>query len=247
MGWTALGESVPGTSHLARGVPCQDAFRFYMSSDAAEWLTIATADGAGSSSHSEIGATLVCDSLIRQVETRGSQALFCRDEVISLFKEARENVFAEATRLGVRPRELACTALLIVAGPSAAAVGQIGDGAVVLGSAGAYGVVFWPEPSEYANATDFLTDDCFSDLLRFETVNTRVAEIAAFTDGLQRLALDFASRTAYSGFFRPLFKELRAAGDPELLVEPFRQFLRSDLLNQRTDDDKTLVLAVRQP
>lgn len=167
--------------------------------------------------------------------------------MIVLFAGARESLFSEAERLGVRPRELACTALLIVAGPSTAALAQIGDGAIVLGSAEGYRVAFWPEPSEYVNATDFLTDESFASLLRFEIVEQQIAEVAACTDGLQRLALDFAARTAYSGFFLPLFNELRIATDPESLVEPFRKFLDSDQVNQRTDDDKTLVLAVRHP
>ena len=68
-----------------------------------------------------------------------------------------------------------------------------------------------------------------------------------FTDGLQRLALDFAGHTPHHGFFGPLFEQLRAVNDSESLVEPFRCFLDSDRVNQRTDDDKTLVLAVRKP
>jgi hypothetical protein len=105
----------------------------------------------------------------------------------------------------------------------------------------------WPEPAEYANATDFLTDASFPASMQFETVTESIAEVAAFTDGLQRVALDFTTRTAYLAFFRPLFNEIRTATDTELLAEPFRRFLDSDRVNERTDDDKTLVLAVRHP
>jgi hypothetical protein len=244
MVWTALGDSVAGTSHRARGVPCQDAFRFC---DFGEWLAIAAADGAGSASHSEVGATLVCDEFVRRVAALNPDLLFGHEGMTALFGEVRAALFAEAERIGVKPREVACTALLALVGPASAAFAQLGDGAIVIRQGEDYRTIFWPEPAEYANATDFLTDDSFPDMLRHETVAESIAEVAALTDGLQRLALDFTARTTHPAFFRPLFNELRTATDPELLAEPFRKFLDSDRVNERTDDDKTLVLAVRQP
>jgi len=245
MGWTVLGESVIGTAHRSRNVPCQDAFRFRTFGVSGEWLVIAAADGAGSASHSETGATRACDEFVRLVESLEPDTLFIRDGMTELFAQVRNALLAEAERLNVLPRELACTALLAVVGPASAVFAQLGDGAIVLGQGQEYRVVFWPEPAEYANTTDFLTDDSFRDWIRFEPVTDSITELAVFTDGLQRLALDFANRTAYPGFFWPLFSELRAAADPESLVEPFRLFLDSDRVNERTDDDKTLVFAVR--
>jgi hypothetical protein len=246
MTWFALGESRTGTSHRARNIQCQDAFRFHTFGSMGEWLVIVAADGAGSASHSEIGATSACDGFVRGVEVLEPDKLFTRDGMTALFTHVRATLLAEAERLNVRPRELACTALLAVVGRTSAAFAQLGDGAIVIGQGQHHRVVFWPEPAEYANATDFLTDDRFADLIRFETVTDPIVEVAAFTDGLQRLALDFTARAAYPAFFRPLFNELRTAADPESLAEPFRQFLDSDRVNERTDDDKTLVLAVRR-
>lgn len=244
MGWSTLGDSVAGTSHRARSVPCQDAFR---SSTFGEWLVIAVADGAGSSSHSEVGATLVCDEFVRRVAELDPNSLLTREGMMALFTEVRAALLAEAERMGVKPREVACTALLVVIGPTSAAFAQHGDGAIVIRQGEGYRTVFWPEPAEYVNVTDFLTDDSFPAWMRFETVTEPIAELAAFTDGLQRVALDFADRSAYAAFFRPLFNELRAATDIESLTVPFRKFLDSDRVNERTDDDKTLVLAVRHP
>jgi hypothetical protein len=244
MVWSTLGDSLAGTSHRARSVPCQDAFRICTFD---EWLVITVADGAGSASHSEIGATVACDEFVRRVAALDPDILLTREGMTALFTEVRNALFSEAERLNVRPREVACTALLAVIGPASAAFAQLGDGVIVIGQGEDHRVIFWPEPAEYANATDFLTDDSFAGLMRFETVKDSIVEVAALTDGLQRVALDFTARTAYPGFFRPLFNELRIAANLESLAEPFRKFLDSDRVNERTDDDKTLVLAVRHP
>ncbi len=240
--WSVLGASVAGTGHRDHAVPCQDAFRVRPFGPASGWLAVAVADGAGSATHAEAGATLACDELVRRVTLGTPESLLTPDGMTELFRGVREAVLAEAERLGVPGRELACTALLTVVGPDAAAFAQVGDGAIVVGDR----VVSWPEPAEYANATDFLTDDDFPARLRFETTDGPTDELAVLTDGLQRLALDFAARTPHAAFFRPLFDALRTATDPKALVEPLRAFLDSPRVNARTDDDKTLVIAVRR-
>jgi Protein phosphatase 2C len=247
MPWAVLGESVIGTSHRDRNTPCQDAFRFRLFRPGDEWLVVAVADGAGSAAHAEIGATLACDEFVRRVEAFGPETLSTHEAMAALFADVRTALVTEAERRSVTPRDLACTALLAVAGPSSAMVAQLGDGAVVLGDGRGHRTVFWPEPAEYANATDFLTDDEFAGAMRFEAIADPVSELALLTDGLQRLALDYAVRMPHPPFFGPLFAAVRAAPDPEPLVEPFRGFLDSPRVNERTDDDKTLVIAVRRP
>ncbi len=247
MTWAVVGESVTGTSHAGRGTPCQDALRYRPFGPAAEWLVVVVADGAGSAAHSEVGATLVCDELVNRVVTLPSTHPFCREWAVELFAGVRNVVVTEAERRAVRPRELACTALLAVIGPDTAAFAQLGDGAIVTGDGTSYRTAFWPEPTEYANATDFLTDDRFADTIQFATTAEPITELAVLTDGLQRLALDFTARAPHPPFFRPLLRRLWESADPEPLIEPFRGFLDSPAVNSRTDDDKTLVLAVRRP
>lgn len=246
MPWATLGESVAGTAHRARGVPCQDAFRVRVFGADDEWLAVAAADGAGSAPHARDGAVTACDEFVRRVAEGDPGRLLTPEGMLAVVAEVRAAVVAAAERLAVPVRDLACTALLAVVGPAASAFAQVGDGALVIGQGGAHRVLFWPEPAGYANETDFLTDDAFAAATRFEAVQGPVDELAALTDGLQRLALDFAGRAAYPAFFGPLFDRLCATPDAAALAEPFRAFLDSDRVNQRTDDDKTLVLAVRR-
>jgi len=60
------------------------------------------------------------------------------------------------------------------------------------------------------------------------------------------LALDFAARRPHPPFLAPLFRQLWDDYDGDSLFARFREFLVSPAITARTDDDKTLVLAVRQ-
>ena len=122
---------------------------------------------------------------------------------------------------------------------------QIGDGAIVLRGHGAYGIVCWPQSGEYANTTNFLTGPGFQDHIEFVSAQGDFTDVALFTDGMERLALDFTSRTPHLPFFEPLFKALRTADDSQQLEQGLRDFLQSDPVTSRSDDDNSLVLATR--
>lgn len=245
--WAVLGQSVPGTSHLTGAIPCQDACRFRTFGPDQGWLLVVVADGAGTAAHSDVGASLVCDEAVRRVEACHPDSLQSRDGMLGLFTALREGLLREADARQVLPRALACTALVALVGPSTAAFAQLGDGAIVFRCEADLQTAFWPEPKEYANATDFLTDEQYAGALQFATSTSPVTQLAVLTDGLQRLALDFTARLPHPGFFRPLFDRLNTEPDPTVLAEPLRAFLESDRVNARTDDDKTLVLATRRP
>lgn len=68
-----------------------------------------------------------------------------------------------------------------------------------------------------------------------------------FSDGVQTLVLNYVTRTAVEGFFRPIAKELRAAVSDNLDEFETRlvSLLSSDQVNKKTDDDKTLVICVQ--
>ena len=83
--------------------------------------------------------------------------------------------------------------------------------------------------------------------MRNEVVPRRVGELALLTDGLQMLALDYAQSRVHSPFFAPLFRTIRNGPCEETLHAALLGFLDSKRVNDRTDDDKTLLLATRTP
>jgi hypothetical protein len=65
------------------------------------------------------------------------------------------------------------------------------------------------------------------------------------TDGMERLALRFDSRTPHLPFFEPFFQALRTGDASRDLDGALLRFLESESVRSRSDDDKTLILASR--
>ena len=255
--WRYAIASVAGTSHLARDLPCQDASecQVLIKRGGEAVLVAIAADGAGSASQSELGAQLACAQLLDEV------AAFCgagralaeltREGVEEWIARLREVLRALAEVEGHRLRDYACTLLLAIVEVDRAAFCQIGDGAIVTSNPSdpaAYTPVFWPERGEYANQTHFLTDPDVAEHLAFELREESIDDVALFTDGLQGLALHYASQSAHAPFFRPIFVPMRRElpGRSETLSTALARFLGSPQINQRTDDDKTLILTSRR-
>jgi Protein phosphatase 2C len=248
--WKFLNESVEGTSHRAAETQCQDSsfvtsFRFETDSG----LILACSDGAGSAVESKIGSRLACETAVQQAMAflDGGHAIaeVTPDILRGWAQQVHDAIQAEANRRGLIGRDLACTLLLSVIGHDAAAFVQIGDGAIVVRVGEEYCPVFWPQAGEYQNTTFFVTDAKFEGNIQAEVRQGEIVEIAMFSDGLQMLALHYATKVAHQPFFSPLFEALRKSDDPHELIVPMRQWLDSPAVNGKTDDDKTLILATR--
>ncbi len=252
-GWRYVCASVPGVAHVADDLPCQDASaaHWLQPPDAASTLLLAVADGAGSAAQSGIGAALACQTLLAELTRWLSQP--SPDWTPAVAEQAIQQVQTalaqHATEAGLPIRELACTLLGAALTADRALFLQIGDGVIVIGTTDGYRPVFWPQGGEYPNETYFVTDPTAAARLECCLLTEPVTEVALLSDGLQSLALHYHSRQAHLPFFRPLFQRLRdypAGGDPAELTTALERFLASPAINQRTHDDKTLILAVRE-
>jgi hypothetical protein len=109
--------------------------------------------------------------------------------------------------------------------------------------------VFWPQRGEYANTTFFLTDDDAIERFQVEALPGAISDIALMSDGLEPLALYYASKTVHEPFFNGMFRPLlQSDGIKEIshLSESLQQFLSSDQVGSRTDDDVSIILATRR-
>jgi hypothetical protein len=248
--WLALGASVIGTSHIARSAVCDDSHFGVVLEDGT--MLLAVGDGAGSAIHSATGSLRAVQSSVQFLANHLSTEPPCDDpaweemlrETVVHAREQIEDLVRETE--GASLRDFATTLLLMVITGTHIATLQIGDGAIVLQRTDATLEVLSPAPTgEYINETTFLTS---SDPLREALITSRqspeVDAVALFTDGVQFLAIDYAANTAHLPFFAPLF---RFVADAEANPEELTAMLASERVNQLTDDDKTLVIAVRKP
>jgi len=219
-------------------------------------LAIAS-DGAGTASRSLDGATLTVSRFLQDFGDSVQQ--FGLDEITREFVQEwmsrlRAEIKDRADAADLSAREFACTVLGAVVGEHRAAFFQIGDGAIVVSNRAEpddYGWVFWPQHGEFANQTNFVTQDNALDVFEFELEERCIDEVAVFTDGIERLVLDLQEKTAHAPFFRTLLgwlvKTDPATVDAEILSSHvITQYLASKPINDRTDDDKTLILASRR-
>lgn len=155
----------------------------------------------------------------------------------------------EATPVADSPpatmRAYATTLLLAVMTGRWAAFAQIGDGAIVAArTGGELELVLAPAAGEYLNETDFLTETDYLARLNLRTLPApEIAALALMSDGVQWLAIDHANQQPHEGFFAPIFAFV---AQPEANAEALETFLDSERVNARTDDDKTLIVAVRR-
>jgi hypothetical protein len=254
--WRFASATVIGTSHVKSGTPCQDHHRCQVFRNGVDEpiIAIAVSDGAGSATRGENGAAITCASLIEQAELflarSGSLASMTKQDAHEWLDAVRKAIANHASEAEHEVRDYACTMLFALVGVEVAVFLQIGDGVIVVNDQDQHwSWVFWPERGEFANTTFFVTDAAAADHLRFEQRHGSIDEIALLSDGIEPLVLHYASRTVHAPFFDRMFGPVRRSqviGEDLALSQDLESYLSSPPILERTDDDKTLVLATRR-
>jgi len=252
MMWKTIGQSIAGTSHLQTGKACEDAVRYAIAlqPDGGEVLVCCASDGAGSAKFAAEASLFLTGQIASLLcaEIRIGNEL---DEaaLLEMFELVYDGFVEKANEVGEPLNEFSCTLLGCVVYAERAVFFQTGDGAIIRGDgSGGYVPVWWPQNGEYSNTTHFFIDDAAFSHVKMQCINEAVTEVGIFTDGLQMLALNYESLTVHQPFFTGMFKWLRKAttqDDTNILDKKLAAFLAGDLINSRTDDDKTLLLATR--
>ena len=247
--WECASAAVIGTSHIERGGVCQDRCSATVSHQGTRpWLTLFVADGAGSAECGEHGAQMAVDTANNLMHTLMQQPEFALDDslAVQLATQIREVIYGTAEAEGRTARDYACTFLGLVSSDLGTLALQIGDGGIVLDVGNGLELAFQPMSGEYANMTHFVSDQDALDTLVSKRFQGIVLSAAAFSDGVQRLAIDMAAGKPHEPFFAPFFNVLGNL-KPEIreqVPNALAAFLGSEKVNERTDDDKSLALAV---
>ena len=245
--WKVIAASVAGTSHAKTDTPCQDAT--YSRVVRGDVLVAGVADGAGSARYGDEGSRIAVktavDTVADAVERAPALTAAQWQHVLrAAMRVALGHIEAEAALRGAQPRDLATTLLLFAATSRLLVAAQIGDGAIVVRDAnGGLHALTTPQSGEYANTTTFLVSPDAFKSVQHKVWEQAYTGIAAFTDGLQRLALVLPKGDPYDKFFNPLFEFAERRDDRHKAIETIDAFLSSGKVRQRTDDDLTLMLA----
>lgn len=250
--WRLAAASALGTSHAKTGAPCQDAHGWALIGED-PILVLVAADGAGSARYSDSGAQLAAAELLDSVRGFFADGRPLEELTRETAQAWLGNVVARITHRaeadGRAIREYACTLLAAIVSPSHACFLQVGDGAMVVRPRGDdWAYIFWPQHGEFINQTVFVTDAAAIDSVEFSSQAGPVDEIAVFTDGIEALVLHYASQTVHGPFFDQMIQAVRALpsdGFDHGLSEKLDRYLSSSVVCERTDDDKTLLLASR--
>ena len=145
-------------------------------------------------------------------------------------------------------REFASTLVGAVVGEKTAVFYQVGDGGAVFSTCGkpeSYRFGIEPEDAEYVNMTNFITDETASESLRFVLIEEAIEDLILFSDGIYAVAVDYQKNKPHEPFLMPMIAPLRNGNSINGLNEKLENFLSSPKLNEKTDDDKTIILASR--
>ena len=252
--WRIALASTAGVSHLAHSLPCQDfaLTRVVTTPGGKTVVILVAADGAGSATHAELGAKVVVASFLGLVQLALEQGRrlteFGQTDIDHWLTITRQAVAVKAAELGSTPHELAATVLGCCVGDGATLWWQIGDGAIVLGqSPGDYAVACWPAQGEYANETAFVTSSNAATELRWGLIPNEFPRIGVFTDGLQRLLLDYRLQQPMATWFDVQFGFLMGLppGSSPALDQALTTLISGPRFVDQTEDDRTLILACR--
>lgn len=250
--WKWAAASRRGSSHEKANTRLQDAFSCFMAGAEKRHFIGIVSDGAGSASFGGQGASLVCRALSQSIRRHFDKAdwLPTNEEFYSWTDGIRDQLASIAQRREIALREFASTLVCLIASDEGSMTAHVGDGCAVVRERDNdnWTAASWPEHGEYASTTYFMTDD--TELrLRISRSDKPIEAAALFSDGIERLALDFALKTPFARFFNVVVAPVVASNsdgrDPNLSAA-LKDYLGSPSVLARTDDDTTLILAVKQ-
>ncbi len=253
--WRIAHASAIGQAHINQNTSCQDRFACATVKTATEGevLIAVVADGAGSTTDGQIGAQIACEIFTKEVadflSAKDASVKSLTADFGKLWISYFQQKIAEISQLNKKElRDYASTFVGAVIGAHYAVFYQVGDGGIVFSSSGdakSYRFAIAPVETEYVNVTEFVTDETAVESLRFELIEEAVEDLILFSDGIYAVAVDYQNNQPHEPFLMPMIAPLRKGNAPNGLNEKLENFLSSPKINEKTDDDKTIILASR--
>ena len=141
--------------------------------------------------------------------------------------------------------QLATTLLVAIVGPGYTAAAQVGDGAIVCAASDDGEILGLTKPYQglFVNESVFITQEIYEEHLQVSVLDTQASHLALFSDGLEPIATKYATGEPYPNLFRGLFNFMDDTHPDGVRLQALTKLLSGDRIAQRSDDDKTLLLA----
>jgi serine/threonine protein phosphatase PrpC len=170
-GWISAWCSKIGSSHIEKGLPCQD-FSQVKYIRGANFAIAAVSDGAGSCENSDTGSRFLVVNAIRKISVRlvrnrfyadgnpGLDETLWRELAFGIFTELKAELGAMAEKEHLDFRSLSATLILAISDGSFVACANVGDGrAAFRNRESEWFPMLVPTKGEEANQTLFITSD----------------------------------------------------------------------------------------
>lgn len=230
-----------GRRHQQEGTPCQD--RVVVRREEAV-VCCALADGAGSRSHSELGAECVTQAAAELLSSRFEELWTMEDVPLA---GAVINRCVRALN-GLEPpiHELACTLLFCAAHRDGRFLaGHLGDGVMIRAEGGALSVFSPPDNGAYQNETYFITGTDAVERLRVRRGRWRAeGTLLLMSDGAADSLYHYADGTPAAAC-QTLAAWLRD-GEEDVISQALRDNLERTFAKRTGDDMSLLLLSWRE-
>ena len=249
--WSALAASIPGSGHIRRAIPCQDASLAILSPRPA----LIVCDGRGSAQRSHDGSQAAVRAFKSQIavfEPMLASILDSPDDRTSAWLQFSRIIYRTlmqvkldlAEQHGLPEREFDFTVAFVIAGSHHIGCFQVGDGAIVLRQDNGCLTAFLPDKGEFANQTQFLREhgEEHGDFQARLFATASNSGIAITSDGPEHLMFHLASMTP-GPIFPHLFDELQAQN---LSWQDIMDYLTRREWNDdpRGTDDRSLAILI---
>lgn len=271
-GWTVVGTSIIGNSHISMGLPCQDNNKYVYLKNG--WGIAITSDGAGSAQHSDVGSRIVVErgihyfqSVIEQKQWAERNVLPTEAEWTSIayttLKAIRTDMEKFAATKHLELSSLSATIIVAIHTPLGFLTTHVGDGrAGYKDDTGEWKALITPHKGEEANQTIFITSDFWnlpyyvmSGVMVPEShvVHCRPVAFTLMSDGCEHTAWQCNMKNQNTGvfydpnkpferFFNPVVADLSNGTMNDLKTRWARFITQGNGSFKNESDDKTMIL-----
>jgi len=257
--WILTGASVRGRSHERAGATNQDA-HFVLTGMGGRIVAAAVSDGAGTAERSGEGARNTVQKIARALLALGESDSLRTMTAPALHHWAVnciDDIRRDLADTGVSLAQFHCTLIAAVLSPYGNWVFQLGDSVALcsVSQVSADGRRSWfdtgstslyaGDRGQYANETRFITEADFEQHLHVGMLDTKVDTLVLMTDGAMDVAM--TNGRVYPGFLPVVVEQLIQASDAQKRDAHLTEWLADSRTWRITGDDKTMVIALREP